>query len=73
MRIYIQALPRSSKNEVLKIAKGEYKIKLNVPPVDGQANRALIRILSDYFAVPSSLIKIVGGQSARIKIVDVQK
>jgi len=71
MRIYVKVSPRSSKNEVIKISEGEYKIKLTAPPVDGEANKQLIEILSDYFKVSKSLINIVGGKSARVKIIDI--
>lgn len=71
MRIYIKVSPRSSKNEVAKISEGEYKVKLTAPPVDGQANEALIKLLSQHFKVSKSLVNIVGGKSAKIKIVDI--
>lgn len=71
MRIYVQASPRSSKNEVVKIAEGEYKVKLTAAPVDGKANDMLIRILSKFFDVPKSHISIIGGKTAKIKIVDI--
>ena len=71
LRIYVHASPRSSKNEVIKISEGEYKIKLTAPPVDGKANAALIEILAKYFKVPKSLIVIVGGKTAKVKIVDI--
>ncbi|HAI73905.1 MAG TPA: hypothetical protein DCS28_00110 [Candidatus Moranbacteria bacterium] len=71
MCIYVKVSPRSSKNEVTKISEGEYRVKLTAPPVNGQANQALIEILSEYFGVSKSLVNIIGGKSARIKIVDV--
>lgn len=71
MRIYVHASPRSSKNEVTKISEGEYKVKLTAAPVDGQANDMLIRVLAKFFDVPKSHINIVGGKSAKIKMVDI--
>jgi uncharacterized protein len=71
MRIYVKVSPHSSKNEVVKIAEGEYKVKLTAPPVDGEANDMLIKILADHFSVGRSLVKILGGKSARIKIVEI--
>lgn len=71
MRIYIKASPRSSKNEVIKISEGEYKVKLTAAPVDGQANEMLIEVLSKHFKKSKSLIRIVGGKSAKVKMVDV--
>jgi len=71
MRIYIRVSPRSSKNEVVKISEGEYKVKLTAPPVDGQANDALIKLLAQHFKVAKSMISIVGGKTAKIKMVDI--
>ena len=71
MRIYAKVIPRSSQNEIVKISEGEYKIKITAPPVDNQANEKIIEILSEYFKVPKSLVKIVGGKTSRTKIIDV--
>lgn len=72
MRIYVKVSPRSSKNEVIKIAKGEYKVKLTAPPVDGEANVMLIKILAEHFDVLKSSLQIIGGKSAKIKIVEIK-
>ena len=71
MRIYVKAIPRSSMNKVEKTGEGEYKVKLTAPPVDDEANKMLIKILADYFGVSRSSVEIVGGKSARTKIVDI--
>ncbi len=71
MRIYVKVSPRSSKNEVTKISEGEYKVKLTAPPVDGEANAMLAKILAGHFAVSKSQVTIVGGKTARMKIVDI--
>lgn len=71
MRIYAIVNPKSSKNEIIKISEGEYKIKLTAPPVDGEANKMLVKVLADYFGVPKSAVSIVGGKSARVKMVEV--
>lgn len=71
MRIYVKASPRSSKNEVIKISEGEYKVKITAAPVDGQANDMLINVLAKFFDVPKSRVNIVGGKSAKIKMVDI--
>jgi uncharacterized protein len=44
---------------------------LTAPPVDGKANEMLINMLAEYFNVSKSSIEIVGGKSAKIKIVDI--
>ena len=71
MRVYIKVSPRSSKNEVVKISEGEYKVKLTAAPVDGQANAMLVEILAKHFKVAKSCITIVGGKTAKTKMVDI--
>ena len=71
MRIYVKVIPRSSKNEIVKISEGEYRVKITAPPVDNQANEMLVEILAEYFKAPKSLVKIVGGKTARTKIIDI--
>lgn len=71
MRIYVKVSPRSSQNKVEKISEGDYKVKITAPPVDGQANDMLIKVLAEHFGVPKSNLKIVGGKSAKTKIIDV--
>ena len=71
MRIYVKVLPRSSKNEVTKISEGEYKVKLTAAPVDNQANEMLIRVLAQHFDVPKRTLKIIGGKTAKTKLIEI--
>ncbi len=70
-RIYIKVIPRAKREKIEKISKQEYKIWVTVPPEKGKANQVVIKILSQYFQKPKSLIRIIGGKSSRQKIVDI--
>lgn len=67
--ITVKVIPRSSKNELVEQKDGTYKAKLTAPPVDGEANKALIKLLAQEFNVAKSLIRIVKGESAKTKII----
>lgn len=71
MRIYIRVIARSSRNEITEIAENEYRVKVTAPPVGGEANEMLIKVLAKHFSVSKSSINIVGGKSAKTKIVDI--
>lgn len=71
MIISVKVIPRSSKNEVTQMADGGLKIKMTAPPVDGEANDALIKILSNHFNVTKKQIKIKSGLTSRNKIVQI--
>lgn len=67
----MKVIPRSSRNEVKKTGENEYKVKVTAPPVDGEANKMILKILAKHFNLPKSSLEIVGGKSARIKIIDI--
>lgn len=69
--IKVLVVPRASKNEVSGEHNGALKVRVTAPPVDGAANEQLIRVLSKYFNVSKSSVKIVGGNTARLKQVRV--
>jgi len=71
MRIYVKVIPRSSLNKVEKLSEGDYKVKLTAPPIDGKANDMLIQVLAEYFGIAKSSLKIVGGKTAKVKIIDI--
>jgi uncharacterized protein len=71
MRIYVKVSPRSSRNEITKISDGEYKVKLTAAPIDNKANNMLIELLADHFNVSRSSLRIIGGKTARVKIIEI--
>jgi uncharacterized protein len=71
MRIYVKVKPNAVSNEVKKISEGEYAVQLTAVPERGKANKLLIKLLAKYFGVSQSEVVIVGGKTARVKIVDI--
>ena len=70
LRLFVRVTPRAkeSAGEGL-VATGDgrqaFAIRLAAPPVEGAANKALIRFLVDQFEVPTSGIAIVArGEAA---------
>lgn len=43
------------------------KARVSVPPVDGEANAALEKLLAKALGVARSSVAVVGGQTARVK------
>lgn len=71
MRIYVKIHPKTSQNRVVKNSENEYEVWVTAPPVDGAANEMLQKVLADYFGVAKSCVSIVGGKTAKTKIIDV--
>lgn len=67
----VRIQPRSSKNGINRMEDGSLKIRLTAPPVDGAANEALIKFLSDTLSISKSQVEIVSGLTGRQKIIRV--
>jgi uncharacterized protein (TIGR00251 family) len=68
----VRVTPRASRNELVEMLDdGTIKVRLAAPPVDDQANQALIEFLSDILGVPKSRLDIVAGATGRDKLVAV--
>lgn len=49
-----------------------YKIWLRAKPIDGEANKNLIQILSDYFGVNKKDISILRWNNSRLKVLEIK-
>jgi uncharacterized protein (TIGR00251 family) len=71
MRINIITIPGSKTHEIIKIDENSYRVKIDAPAIEGEANKRLIEILAEYFNIPKSSVKILKGFKNRNKIVSI--
>ena len=69
VEINFHVLPRSSQSKIVGLHNDAVKIKLNKPPVDGQANAECCRVVSKYFGVSKTQVSILKGESSRQKTI----
>lgn len=65
--VAVFAQPRASKTRIVGLHGGMLKIALAAPPVDGAANKALLRYLAKALGVPRGDLSLVSGESGRNK------
>lgn len=68
----VRVQPRASRSDVAGELDGALKVRLAAPPVDGEANEELIRLMSRLFNVSRSQIVIRTGQTSRNKLIVVE-
>jgi uncharacterized protein (TIGR00251 family) len=71
VRFSVHVQPRASRSELRGVHNGALRVRLQAPPVDGAANAALVQLLADSLGVPRRSVRVIAGESARLKIVDV--
>jgi uncharacterized protein YggU (UPF0235/DUF167 family) len=47
------------------------KVRVAAPPVEGEANAALVRLVAKALGLPRSAVRIASGETARIKVLEV--
>ncbi len=67
----VRVQPRASRSGVVGELDGALKIRLAAPPVDGEANEELARVLAKLLDVSRAQIEIISGQTSKNKLVRV--
>ena len=70
MRLNVRVVPNAKKERLVK-EEGRVKIYLCAPAIEGKANRALVNFLSEHYNVPRSRVKVVKGEKARDKLIEI--
>ncbi len=71
VKIVIRVKPRSSKRSVEKIDDSNYIVSVMSSPMEGKANKEVIEVLANYFKIAKSKISIIKGETAKIKMVEI--
>ncbi|HLS27248.1 MAG TPA: DUF167 domain-containing protein [Opitutales bacterium] len=70
--VNIRVTPNAKNDEIAGPYGDGVKIKLRAPAVEGKANQALIVFLAKELGVSRNSIRIIGGDKARNKRVELQ-
>jgi uncharacterized protein (TIGR00251 family) len=71
MKVEVKVIPSAKVEQVQLALDGSLKVWITAKPVDGEANRALIKLLAKHYHVAKSQISIVSGQTRRNKLIEV--
>lgn len=72
MKISVKVTPNSKAEAVTK--EGDtFLVRVKEPAKEGKANRAVIKLLADYFGVQQRQVTISGGFGSRNKVVDITR
>ena len=67
---YITVKPGSSQEKITKTDDNSFTIYLRAKAHDGEANEALLKLLSKHFKVAKTTIRIIRGSHSRMKVVE---
>ncbi|SHJ46345.1 hypothetical protein SAMN02745181_2130 [Rubritalea squalenifaciens DSM 18772] len=72
----VKATPNASKNKIIgwehdHLAGDVLRVRIQSPPVDGKANKALTTYLAKALGISKSSITLTKGQTSRIKTFEI--
>jgi uncharacterized protein (TIGR00251 family) len=70
-RLTVKAAPRASADRLTGRSGATVRIALAAPPVDGEANKRLLKFLAKTLGVRAAALSLAAGASGRTKIVEI--
>lgn len=71
LSLYIQ--PGAKNTRFAGLHGDALKVSLSAPPIEGKANKLLIRFLADCFQVAVNQVSIKRGEHSRYKLVEIEQ
>ena len=65
----VRAHPGARENAITGVHEGGLKISLKVPPTDGRANEAMLKLLAETVGGPRANLQLLSGATSRTKFV----
>lgn len=64
--------PRAASDRVGPFRDGVLRVRVTRPPADGEANRAVLRLVARAIGLPVSRLSVVAGERARRKRITIE-
>lgn len=73
MLVKVKVFPNSKKQLVEQKTEDSFKVYIKSKPEKGEANREVLDLLSGFFHIPKTDIKIIKGHKQPHKILEIKK
>jgi len=73
VKLALRVQPGAKRSALLaRLASGEWKVSVSAPPVEGQANEAVVELMSELLGVKRRQVTLKRGTSSRSKLIEVE-
>ena len=72
MKIFVKVRPWAKEEKIEKVDENQFEVWVKEPPVKGQANKAVCRVVADFFNLPISNVQIAAGHTSKNKIISLE-
>jgi uncharacterized protein YggU (UPF0235/DUF167 family) len=76
MKLAVRLTPRGGRDAIEGFTEDEagrpvLKARVAAPPVEGEANAALIRLMAKALGIPRGAVRLASGETARLKVLEI--
>jgi len=71
MKIDVRVKPNSRMEEVTQEGVSTFTVRTKEPPIEGRANRAVVRLLAKHLGIRESQLRIVKGLKSKAKVIEI--
>jgi uncharacterized protein (TIGR00251 family) len=68
----VRVVPRASFSKIVGEHDGALRVRIAAPPVEGAANRELVKVLARSFELPQNAVEIISGANSKTKTVRIR-
>lgn len=77
MKLAVRLTPRGGRDAIEGFGEDEtgrpvLKARVAAPPVEGEANAALVKLVAKALGLPRSAVRIASGETARTKVLEIE-
>jgi uncharacterized protein YggU (UPF0235/DUF167 family) len=76
LRLAVRLTPRGGRDAIEGWGEDEagrplLKARVAAPPVEGEANAALLKLIAKALGLPRSAVRLASGEAARVKVLEI--
>ncbi len=73
MKISVKVKPNSRENSVKELGKGNFEVRVSVPPEKGKANKRVIELIAKHLGIPKSKVTLISGETFKEKLFNIEE
>lgn len=73
MILNIKVIPKAKTNRIQELGQNCLKVHLSALPVNGKANKALCKLLSQHYKVKKNQVIIMRGEYSQNKVIQIKE
>lgn len=71
MRIVVEAKTHAREQKIVQKDENTFIVYVTIPPVEGKANKQIIKLLSKHLKIAPSCITFVSGETSKQKVFEI--